>query len=115
MGCLFQPYTIEAGATGQEAGFHHGYDGADSGTGRSFAVKRYRVIVETIRAIVRPLCTLLFVISWQFTTITIIFNEIKVGAEYWIFSALTWGVVVWWYGDRTYFKKHPLDIKPKLN
>ena len=69
-------------------------------------------MVELIRAITRPIITIVFSLSWIGTTIYLIVSDLGIKTPYVLFTVLTWGVVVWWYGDRTYFHRHssPLDV-----
>ena len=69
-------------------------------------------MVELVRAITRPIITVTFSLSWIGTTIYLIISELGITIPYVLFTVLTWGVVVWWYGDRTYFHRHqsPIDI-----
>ena len=54
-------------------------------------------IIKLIRTLVRPIITIFLVISWV--------SSLPESAQIIPFTALTWGCTVWWFGDRTYFKR----------
>ncbi len=53
--------------------------------------------MEIIRSLVRPIITLTLVMIWAL----MLFRGMNTPAE---LTMLVWGTVVWWFGDRTYFK-----------
>jgi len=69
-------------------------------------------MVEIVRSLIRPILTTLFGTSWLVTTIALTFTEAEPTLEYWVLTVLAWGLIVWWYDDRTYFHRHssPLAV-----
>ncbi len=67
---------------------------------------------EMIRTLVRPIVTVLFSLSWIGATMYLILNDLGVSIPYILLTVLTWGVIVWYYDDRTFFHRHqsPLNI-----
>ena len=60
-------------------------------------------VVNIIRGFTRPALTFFGLVSWVMMHV----NYIEIPET---FSLLVWGMVVWWFGDRTYFKaKNLLD------
>lgn len=61
-------------------------------------------IVNIIRGTTRPAITLWLLISWTM----FLFGVYESGGTFADvpipYTALTWGSVVWWFGDRSYFK-----------
>lgn len=68
--------------------------------------------IELIRAITRPIITVVFDLSWIAITTYLITNGIGISVPYVLLTVVAWGVTVWWYNDRTFFHRHqsPLDI-----
>lgn len=70
------------------------------------------MVIDLIRAIVRPIVTVVFALAWIGTTIWLITGELGISVPYILFTVLAWGCIVWYYDDRTYFHRHssPLDV-----
>jgi len=68
--------------------------------------------VERLRACVRPFITGTFGAVWLLLTAFLCLNPVAISIYYVLLTTLTWGLVVWCYGDRSYFKRHqnPLEI-----
>jgi len=53
-------------------------------------------VVNVIRSITRPILTFWRLVSWTMMYVN--------GIVYDPYTWLVWGMVVWWFGDRTWFK-----------
>ena len=59
-------------------------------------------IMNIVRAFTRPALTFFGLVSW----VMLFANGFDIPAA---FTWLVWGMVVWWFGDRTYFKKKKVE------
>ena len=63
-------------------------------------------IINVIRAVTRPVLTFTGLISW----VILYANDYTIPAN---FTWLVGGMVVWWFGDRTFFKTRKPKDNPK--
>lgn len=64
--------------------------------------------LELMRASVRPLILKMLVPVWAGLTAYLVISQMPVTEPYEVFTRLVIGCVVWYFGDRTYFKRKSL-------
>lgn len=61
-------------------------------------------VVNIVRGFTRPALTFFGLFAWVMMHV----NGIEIPAQY---TWLVWGMVVWWFGDRTWFKVKTIQGK----
>ena len=61
-------------------------------------------VVNIVRASTRPALTFFGLVSW----VMLFANGYEIPDA---FTWLVWGMAIWWFGDRTYFKKKSVENK----